>query len=230
MKKKFSFKKVLLLTMIFSLFTTGVYAGTVISKYKTNRGDYATVEREDIHKNRIALKVNGVKLKNKSWYVGGVTYVPLREAAEMLGAEVKYTSATQTAEINTAGHKQNTLIKQSDLPYTLKSSDGKFIVTINSFKATTSGITMNITATNRHSNAGAISPYNWDLYANNKFVDYREMDDYLESNKKLVSGKTVTGDVYYSGIPSGVKRVKAEFEIFNWNGSNTNTYTFELEV
>lgn len=223
-------KKVLILTLTLLLFGTGVFAGTVISTYKTNRGNFATIEREDVHKNRIALKVNGKSLKNDSWYADGVTYVPLREAAEMLGAEVNYISSTQTAEINTIGHKDNVLIKQSDLPYTLKSADNKFILTINSFKATTSGVTMNITATNNHSNDAYFNLYDWRFYANNQLLTPLGLDNYLSYNQNLKTGKTVTGDVYYKGLPTDVDRVIAEFQIRNWLTNNTASYTFELEV
>lgn len=102
MKKKF-LGKVIVGTLALSLFGSGVYAGTVIKTYKTVRGDFATVEKEEVHKNRIAINVDGTKMKTKSWYANGVTYVPMREAAEALGAEVIYDSKTQTAKISKNG-------------------------------------------------------------------------------------------------------------------------------
>ncbi|WP_332649533.1 stalk domain-containing protein [Lysinibacillus sp. 54212] len=96
------YKKVLLLVMALGLFSTGVYAGTIIGQYKTPRGNIATIEKEEIHKNRIGISVNGKEIKNNSWYSkDAVTFVPLREIAEMLGAEVKYNAQTMSADIVT---------------------------------------------------------------------------------------------------------------------------------
>jgi hypothetical protein len=87
--------------MCVGLFSTGVYAGTVIDQYKTPRGTWATVENEKIHKNRIAVTVNGQPLKSNTWYHDEEkTFVRLREVAELLGAEVKYNAETMTAEIS----------------------------------------------------------------------------------------------------------------------------------
>lgn len=83
----------------------GVYAGTLIDQYKTNRGTTATVEREDIHKNRIGIEVNGKAIKTDSWYANGVTYIPLREVSNLLGATVDYNTSTQTAKINSTGQQ-----------------------------------------------------------------------------------------------------------------------------
>ena len=59
---KFS-KKVLVSTIGACLFTgglgLGVFAGTIIESYKTYRGNIATVEQENVHKNRIGITVNG---------------------------------------------------------------------------------------------------------------------------------------------------------------------------
>ena len=79
----------------------GVYAGTIIESYKTVRGNIATVETENVHKNRIGITVNGKDISNQTWYANGVTYAPIREVANMLGASVEYNSTTQSADIVT---------------------------------------------------------------------------------------------------------------------------------
>ncbi|MFJ7891375.1 hypothetical protein ACIQYL_25435 [Lysinibacillus xylanilyticus] len=51
------------------MFTGGVSvdAGPIIERYKTPRGNIATVESENVHKNRIGITVNGKKLTNETW-------------------------------------------------------------------------------------------------------------------------------------------------------------------
>ncbi|MGE8081450.1 stalk domain-containing protein [Peribacillus loiseleuriae] len=78
-----------------------MYAGNLISSYKTPRGNIASVEQESIHKNRIGLTVNGKVVKGSSWYHDTEkTYVPLRAVSEMLGATVNYNDKTMSADIN----------------------------------------------------------------------------------------------------------------------------------
>lgn len=84
----------------------GTYAGTVIEQYKTARGTTAIVEQENVHKNRIAIEVDGKSVKTDSWYANDVTYIPLREVSNLLGAKVEYVSKTQTAKI-TSGEQTN---------------------------------------------------------------------------------------------------------------------------
>lgn len=100
-------KKVLVGTIGLTLFTSGAMAGTVIQSYKTPRGNIATVEREDIHKNRIGITVNGQKVKKDTWYSNDVTYAPLRDVSEILGAKVNYNSKTMSADIIFEGYSQN---------------------------------------------------------------------------------------------------------------------------
>lgn len=50
--------------------------------------------------NSINLTVNGKKVNTDTIVYNGTTYVPLRAAAEMLGKEVGWDQATQTASIN----------------------------------------------------------------------------------------------------------------------------------
>lgn len=99
-------KKVLAGTIGLTLFTSGALAGTVIQSYKTPRGNIATVEKEEIHKNRIGITVNGQKVKKDTWYSNNVTYAPLRDVSEILGAEVKYNSKTMSADIIFEGYSQ----------------------------------------------------------------------------------------------------------------------------
>ncbi|GEM_PF-2422291 len=96
------YKKILVSVMALGLFSTGVYAGTVIGQYKTPRGNFATIEKEEIHKNRIGITVNGKKVDSNSWYSEEEkTFVKLRDVAEMLGAEVVYNEKTMSADIIT---------------------------------------------------------------------------------------------------------------------------------
>jgi len=99
-------KKILVGTIGLTLFTSGALAGTVIQSYKTPRGNMATVEKEEIHKNRIGITVNGQKVKKDTWYSNDVTYAPLRDVSEILGAEVKYNSKTMAADIIFEGYSQ----------------------------------------------------------------------------------------------------------------------------
>ena len=82
------------------LFGGGVHAGTIIDSYKTNRpGQIATVELETVHKGRIGLISGGRQVAEHTWYADGVTYVPLRQATELLGADLIYDTKTQTATL-----------------------------------------------------------------------------------------------------------------------------------
>lgn len=113
--KKGVFITILSLCLVFG--GLGVYAGTVIKSYKTIRGNIATVEREDIHKNRIGLVVDGKNVKSDSWYANGVTYIPLREVSTLLGASVTYDSATQSARLTSNNGQQTT--PSTDLSQTI---------------------------------------------------------------------------------------------------------------
>ena len=144
---KFS-KKILVSTLAVGLFTGGiggVYAGTIIERYKTPRGNIATVEQENVHKNRIGITVNGKELKNQTWYANGVTYAPIREVATILGASVNYNSTTQSADIVTGLELLNLLGLEIGVPYYLyykeKVLEGPFTITYfdprtNEFKGT----------------------------------------------------------------------------------------------
>lgn len=52
---------------------------------------------------QIKLVVNGTVSNAQTKVIAGVTYVPLRAAAELLGAEVKYDAATSTVSITSEG-------------------------------------------------------------------------------------------------------------------------------
>lgn len=115
--KKGLFVTVLSLCLLFG--GIGVYAGTVIKSYKTVRGNIATVEREDIHKNRIGLVVDGKSVKSDTWYANGTTYIPLREVSTLLGSSVTYDSATQTAKITSKGGETTTPQSPTNLSQTI---------------------------------------------------------------------------------------------------------------
>lgn len=96
-------KSIIALCVCLCTFTLGmgVFAAEIIERYKTVRGTMATVERMDVHKNRIAVHVNGQEVKTDTWYADGVTYVPIRDVSTMLAADVSYDGKTQTGYINT---------------------------------------------------------------------------------------------------------------------------------
>ena len=127
---KFS-KKVLVSTIGACLLTSGigVYAGTVLERYKTARGNIATVEPENVHKNRIGITVNGKKLSSDTWYANGVTYAPMREVANMLGASVNYNSTTQSADIVTESELLNLLGIKIRTTYYGNNQSIKFTIT-----------------------------------------------------------------------------------------------------
>lgn len=102
-----------------SLFTggLGVYAGTIIESYKSPRGHIVTVEKENIHKNRIGITVNGKELNSTTWYANDVSYAPIREVAEMLGASVNYNPKTVSADIVTKSKLLDLLGLKMQVPY-----------------------------------------------------------------------------------------------------------------
>jgi len=92
-------KVIILLSVLLLTFSAGTYAGTIIKSYKTPRGNTATIEKEEIHKNRIGMVVNGKTVNSPTIYFGGTTYVPLRAVSENLGASVQYDSSKMVANI-----------------------------------------------------------------------------------------------------------------------------------
>jgi hypothetical protein len=112
-------KRVLISTLGVCLLSgsIGVYAGTIIERYKTPRGNIATVEKENVHKNRIGITVNGEPIKTQTWYSNSVTYAPLREVATMLGASVNYNSETMSADIVTKSDLLDLLGLKIGVPY-----------------------------------------------------------------------------------------------------------------
>lgn len=195
-----------------SLFSSGVYAGTVLQTYKTVRGDFATVEKEEVHKNRIALKVDGVKSNKPTWYANDTTYVPLRDAAELLGVNVNYNSATMTAELTKKGtttpttpttptNPGETVISSTDLPYIYKSKNGMGLK-INSYKATSSGVQFNVTITNHSStqDKGMLMTSTWELYDGKNTLEFSDQSRQFWDNDYLRAGQSLTGDLYFEGL------------------------------
>ena len=95
--------KIIIGALALSVFSgsVGVYAGTVIDSYKTNRGNIATVENEEVHKNHIGITVNGKQISQDTWYANGVTYAPIRDVANMLGASIIYDKTKNNADMVT---------------------------------------------------------------------------------------------------------------------------------
>lgn len=95
-------KKIVAGTLALSLFGGAcVYAGTIIDQYKTPRGNIATVETENVHKNRIGITVNGETVTSNTIYFNNTTYAPIRDVATMLNASVNYNATTMSADIFT---------------------------------------------------------------------------------------------------------------------------------
>ncbi|KMY54345.1 hypothetical protein AC623_10725 [Bacillus sp. FJAT-27231] len=222
MKKKM-LGKIAVGTLAFSLFGSGVYAGTVVKSYKTPRGDMATVEKEEVHKNRIALEVDGKKVKKSTLYLNGTTYVPLRDTAELLGAKVDYDSKTMAAKIKSSSpHNEQKIIKKSELPYTITSINQDYsfymVVTIESIEEVNDKTVARIKVTNK-------SPKNysfyfdeshWTLYADNKSLGGTDFDDYLKTISYVSSGgmpanKTMEGNITFPKVPAGTKSVMIRF-------------------
>lgn len=93
-------KKIVAGTLALTLFGGAcVYAGTIIDRYKTPRGNIATVETENVHKNRIGITVNGQSVTADTIYFNNTTYAPIRDVATMLNASVNYNNQTMSADI-----------------------------------------------------------------------------------------------------------------------------------
>lgn len=158
--------KIIIGALGISLFsgTAGVYAGTAIEMYKTARGNIATVEPENVHKNRIGITINGKEIKQDTWYADGVTYAPIREVANMLGASVEYNSATQSADIITEPELLNLLGLELQRTYygVIKASswarDSNFEFRITRFNPSTNEFDGTIAIdSNKYTVAGTIS-------------------------------------------------------------------------
>ncbi|GLY12193.1 stalk domain-containing protein [Pseudobacillus badius] len=230
MKKKL-LGKIAVCTLAFSLFGSGVYAGTVIKSYKTPRGDIATVEKEEIHKNRIALEVDGKKVKKSTLYLNQTTYVPLKDAAQILGAEVNYDSKTMTAQIKSISpHNGQKVIKKSQLPYTItdKTNDGyHMVVTILSIKETDKGTVVRVKVTNKARTAYYFEGDDWRLYGDNKYLGAAYADDYLRTfaYDRLGSNQTVEGDFFLPEVPAGTQSV-----IIRYNSGYTMPVSLHFDL
>ena len=55
----------------------------------------------NVHKQRIGLSVNEKTVEWTTWYADGVTYLPMRDVAGILGASVNYNSPTMSADLFT---------------------------------------------------------------------------------------------------------------------------------
>lgn len=116
----------------------GLIAGVCLTSAVTAFADNAQVISAVFDK--VNLKVNGATLNAKTLLYDGTTYVPIRNVAEALGAEVKYDAQTATADI-VSSEKKNTdkiAVENDDevvksiyasvtaIPTTMEYSDKKF--------------------------------------------------------------------------------------------------------
>jgi hypothetical protein len=212
----------------------GVYAGTVISQYKTVRGNIATVEKEEIHKNRIAIQVNGKKIKSDSWYANQTTYVPLREVSNLLGAGVVYDSKTMTAKITKDAPvvKPPTLsvINKSDLPYTIKAKNGMQL-TVNSYTFNSSEVVFNLTLKNNSttSDKGSLMTSTWEAYDGKTTLEFVDQDRLFWDTDNLRAGQSVTGNVTFNGLSQQTNTVSLFGSLWQYIDAEDFKLTFKNE-
>ncbi|MBB6446747.1 stalk domain-containing protein [Bacillus benzoevorans] len=200
----------------------GVYAGTIINQYTTNRGTTATVEREDIHKNRIGLEVNGKTVKTDSWYANGVTYIPLREVSNLLGATIDYNQATQSAKIHSAGQPA-----PAPAPSATTQTINKVTVTINKVVQDADSLKIYVTYVNNSSKeirpAEGLSrivangtQYDYDLNFN--FERYYDKD-VPKASDSLEPGVTAQSVIFFKPVSSNTINIVlgAEYEDYRFN-------------
>lgn len=157
----------------------------------------------------------------------GTTYLPMRRVAELVGKEVVWDGGTMTANINDKVTPSTTTktneeptpkpivksgeaefindtwvvnVNASDLPCSIDATNGMSL-TINSIKAKSSGIMMNITMTNNSSVSDKGQPMisTWEIYDGENTLDYLDMDDNLWVNY-LRCGQSIKGNVAFKGL------------------------------
>lgn len=214
----------------------GVYAGTVISQYKTPRGNIATVEQENIHKNRIGLTVNGKEIKQETWYHDQAkTYVPLRAVSEALGAEVNYNQETMSADITLPTQQTpkpsetKDLIIQSDLPYTLNASNSMSL-TINSYSASSDEVVFNVTITNnsKTSDKGDLMTSTWEVYDGKSTLKFVDQDQALWDISYLRAGQSITGDIKYEGLSQETDSISLFGSLWQYIDSDEFKLNFKI--
>lgn len=85
------------LAVIFVVITAGLAAGN----------DYS--EMINVHRNKVILEVNSVRVDPDNFLYNGTTYVPLRAVSELLGKDVGWNAYTNVASINEIRYKKDAL-------------------------------------------------------------------------------------------------------------------------
>ena len=185
-------------------FVLGLIIATLLMSTAFGAGVKKTIE---VAFDSINLTVNGAKVDAETIVYNETTYVPLRAAAEMLGKDVGWDQATQTASINDMVEKAKEkpivkdLITKSDLPYSIRAKNNMEI-TINDYEASTGGIRLNVTMTNHStvSDKGKIMLSTYEIYDGKETLKFVEMDRIFYDVSYLRAGQSVTGDVKYHGL------------------------------
>lgn len=185
-------------------FVLGLIIATLLMSTAFGAGVKKTIE---VAFDSINLTVNGAKVDAETIVYNETTYVPLRAAAEMLGKDVGWDQATQTASINDTVEKAKEkpivkdLITKSDLPYSIRAKNNMEI-TINDYEASTGGIRLNVTMTNHStvSDKGKIMLSTYEIYDGKETLKFVEMDRIFYDVSYLRAGQSVTGDVKYHGL------------------------------
>jgi len=69
--------------------------------------DYS--EMINVHRNKVILEVNSVRVATDNFLYNGTTYVPIRAVSELLGKEVGWNAYTNVASINEAKYEKDQL-------------------------------------------------------------------------------------------------------------------------
>lgn len=99
-------------------FACGIFAALLLTTMGVTASDgYRTIE---VVPNSVNVQVNGQPVTVDNFLYNGTTYIPLRAVSEMLGAEVTWDAATNTAGINLniaqGSSVQQTTVTNSPMP------------------------------------------------------------------------------------------------------------------
>ena len=81
----------------------------IIAAGQAAASDYS--EMINVHRNKVILEVNSVRVAADNFLYNGTTYVPLRAVSELLGKEVGWNAYTNVASINDAKYEKEALSK-----------------------------------------------------------------------------------------------------------------------
>ncbi|RED52889.1 hypothetical protein [Cohnella lupini] len=170
---------------------------------------------------KYSLVINGKTVKADIKVINGATYIPVSAlAANLKGIKTKVDTKTGIIRIDepkptpTPSAKPTPtptpapapapapkFITQTDLPYTINATNGMSL-TVNSYSASSSGVTFNFTLTNNSSvsDKGETMTSTWELYDGKNTLKYIDQDRIFYDSLYLRSGQSVTGNVNFRGI------------------------------